>query len=137
MSDYEVIVGNVGTVYEGDSRYEANKAFNNYRESSRTTKGRAAGESVTMFLDGEPEREHQGYQYIFENSQEKLKAVLSNRRKQDPHKCPVCQEGTPFMINARLNPQDANGEIKIPMKCSACGFKFNDILAIVGAEPDQ
>jgi hypothetical protein len=51
MSRYQVIVGNVGTVYDGDSRDNAHLAFEEYVAQSRNGYGRAAGESVALMLD--------------------------------------------------------------------------------------
>ena len=56
-SDYEVIVGNIGTVYRGTSFAAAQKNFATYREQSQSGYGRAAGESVTLMRDGEVIRE--------------------------------------------------------------------------------
>ena len=50
---YEVIVGNVGRVYEGTSKREADKVYHDYIEISRSGLGRAGGEEVTLFVDGE------------------------------------------------------------------------------------
>ena len=50
---YEVIVGNVGRVYEGTSKREADKVYHDYIEISRSGHGRAGGEEVALFVDGE------------------------------------------------------------------------------------
>lgn len=50
---YEVIVGNVGTVYQGDSAVSASRAFKGYVAQSKSGVGRAAGESVTRMKNGE------------------------------------------------------------------------------------
>lgn len=57
---YEVIVGNIGTVYRGDDESEARRLFDVYVEQSRSGFGRAGGESVTVFQDGEIVLEHEG-----------------------------------------------------------------------------
>ena len=57
---YEIIVGNIGTVYAGGSRLFALRAYNEYRAQSNTGRGRAGGESVTMLTDGEISAEHEG-----------------------------------------------------------------------------
>jgi hypothetical protein len=57
---YEVIVGNIGLVYQGSNPCEAGKIFKEYKEQSRSGYGRASGESVTMFKHGEPIREYIG-----------------------------------------------------------------------------
>jgi hypothetical protein len=59
MSKYQVIVGNVGTVYDGDDKEQA---LRDYRECVSISKdsevGRMAGEQVTLFEDGEILKEH-------------------------------------------------------------------------------
>ena len=60
MAKYQVIVSNVGTVYSGDNAENANRDFSECEELSKTNYGRFAGESVTMFIDGEPMREFTG-----------------------------------------------------------------------------
>lgn len=58
---YEVIVGNVGTVYRGDSASDAETAFADYVNLSKTIRsGRASGESVTLMCNGDIAREHGG-----------------------------------------------------------------------------
>jgi hypothetical protein len=57
---YEVIVGNIGSVYSGNSLKEANRKFSTYVRQSRQGTGRAAGEDVTMMRDGEPFKENYG-----------------------------------------------------------------------------
>ena len=52
---YEVVVGNVGRVYNGTSKREADKVYHDYIEMSRSGYGRAGGEEVTLFVDGELE----------------------------------------------------------------------------------
>lgn len=60
MDKYELIVGNIGTVYTGDDRAEADRLFDHYVAQSKSERGRAGGEDVTLFEDGEPIREHTG-----------------------------------------------------------------------------
>lgn len=57
---YEVIVGNIGTVYDGGDVDEARKAFHEYVEQSKSGSGRAADESVTILRDGGFFDEHEG-----------------------------------------------------------------------------
>ena len=59
---YEVIVGNIGTVHEGQSGSEAKRVFAEYKDQSKSGYGRASGESVTILEDGEPILEHFGEQ---------------------------------------------------------------------------
>jgi hypothetical protein len=48
----QVIVGNVGTVYEGDDEKAARRMFEDYLWLSQQNSGRAAGESVAMIEGG-------------------------------------------------------------------------------------
>jgi hypothetical protein len=62
MPTYEVIVGNVGSVYHGESRAEALKTYRSYVQSSRELVGsRCYGEDVYLLADGETGREHTGH----------------------------------------------------------------------------
>ena len=60
MNSYQVIVSNVGTVYDGANKVEANKAYAAYKADSVNAIGRAAGEDVTLMMDGEPYQEFIG-----------------------------------------------------------------------------
>lgn len=60
MALWSVVVGNIGTVYDGTDTKAARAAFVEYREQSATGYGRAAGESVLLMVDGEPFLEHEG-----------------------------------------------------------------------------
>jgi hypothetical protein len=50
---WEVIVGNVGTVYSGSDESEARAKFASYVETSKSGVGRAGGESVTLMKDSD------------------------------------------------------------------------------------
>lgn len=56
---YEVLCGNIGTVYHGRRRSEALAYYREYVSMSEKGYGRAAQEPVTLFKDGEPEQEYQ------------------------------------------------------------------------------
>lgn len=59
---YQVIVGNVGTVYNGESLKEAMELFDGYRTISKTEgSSRASGESVRLYHDDEIILEFVGY----------------------------------------------------------------------------
>ena len=58
--DYEVSVGNVGTVYRGHSITKARKTYADYVRASKALAGRAAGEDVFLFKDGDISKEHVG-----------------------------------------------------------------------------
>ena len=56
-SVYEVIAGNVGTVYSGPDAEAAREKFQAYVEMSAEGFARVGGEQVTLFEDGEPVEE--------------------------------------------------------------------------------
>ena len=60
MNDYEVIVGNVGSVYSGHNLREAMKKYRTYIDTSKSGVGRAGGESVMLMKNGEPHKEYAG-----------------------------------------------------------------------------
>jgi hypothetical protein len=57
---WEVIVGNVGTVYEGSNGFKARQEYSAYVAISKKNTGRAGGESVFLMKNGEPDVEHIG-----------------------------------------------------------------------------
>ena len=57
MNAYAVIVGNLGTVFDGANQRKAIRAFREYVSQSKAGYGRASGENVTLTRDGEPMRE--------------------------------------------------------------------------------
>lgn len=57
---YEVIVGNVGTVYVGVDAKRATVEFEAYVSRSKLGSGRVEGESVTLLGDHEIIREYVG-----------------------------------------------------------------------------
>jgi hypothetical protein len=63
MRTYQVIVGNIGTVYTGTEEKNAVSIFQVYVHHSKQLSGRAAGEDVWILLRGEGEvyREYVGY----------------------------------------------------------------------------
>jgi hypothetical protein len=58
---WEVIAGNVGTIYNGRSKRDALNMFRTYCRKSRISEGKVAGEDVTVFKDGEIFREYRGH----------------------------------------------------------------------------
>lgn len=48
MGNFQVIVGNIGTVYYGASKRDAIREYNEYVDISLSGYGRAAGETVTL-----------------------------------------------------------------------------------------
>ena len=62
MPVYEVIVGNVGSVYHDTKRADAVATYQGYVCASRENIGtRCHGEDVTLLADGEIEQEHSGH----------------------------------------------------------------------------
>ena len=57
---YEVIVGNVGTVYDGSGKVAAKTTYLRYVKVSLSGAGRAGGEGVVLMEDGEIIAEHYG-----------------------------------------------------------------------------
>ncbi len=55
---YSVIVGNIGMVHEGNNEAAAVAVFNHYVRQSKSGHGRAGGEEVVMWENGEPTREY-------------------------------------------------------------------------------
>ena len=60
LSGWEVIVGNIGTVYSGDDEAVARRKFASYKRDSELECGRAVGESVVLMRDGEIVQEYVG-----------------------------------------------------------------------------
>ena len=60
MDKFQVIVGNVGTVYSGNNYMVAMSEFSAYVKISKSNSSRCAGEPVTLMHNGEPKREYAG-----------------------------------------------------------------------------
>lgn len=60
MAYWEVIVGNIGKVFEGSNGFEAQKTYSQYVGMSKSGYGRASGESVALWRDNEPIKEFTG-----------------------------------------------------------------------------
>jgi len=58
--NYEVVVGNIGTVYEGKDCKEATGIYNDYVKISKSRHGRAGSEPITLFRNGDIEKEYYG-----------------------------------------------------------------------------
>lgn len=54
---YQVLVGNIGEAVDTDDVQIATEVYNNYCHLSRTGYGRCSYETVTLMMDGEPEKE--------------------------------------------------------------------------------
>jgi hypothetical protein len=57
-STYEVVVGNIGTVYKGKAKRLALKDYTNYIGQSQSGGGKAAGEPVTLLADDDIIKEY-------------------------------------------------------------------------------
>lgn len=68
-SNYEVIVGNIGEVFYGNSYSRALECFNNYVDISLNSGWRAReyGESVKLMCNGNILKEYSGHLYPSEN----------------------------------------------------------------------
>jgi len=60
MKPFQVVVGNVGHVYDGSNWMSACAVYSKYINMSKSNIGRAAGEPVTLFHNGEIKREYFG-----------------------------------------------------------------------------
>lgn len=138
---YDVVVGNIGTVYTGTELSVALEEFHRYKALSCITTGRVSGEPVVVMEDGEPmtDYDHQGCRWFFENhSTEEAAKLLSERRREHPTKCPVCHEHCTEPAN-KGKEQDYDEEAgtlktKLLTQCRHCGFVFKDVLTTEGIE---
>lgn len=60
LRKWEVVVGNIGKVYDDLSEEGARATYKVYVQCSKEGSGRASGENVTLFCDGEIAEEHMG-----------------------------------------------------------------------------
>ncbi len=60
MKPFQVVVGNVGQVYDGSNYMQARERYRTYVKLSKAPYGRASGESVTLFHNGEIKVEYVG-----------------------------------------------------------------------------
>lgn len=70
-TEYQVIVGNVGTVYSGKNKVKAEKTYDTYKAISIAGVGRAGGEDVTLMVtEGDNQdivKEHAGHLQVAED----------------------------------------------------------------------
>ena len=57
-NSFQVICGNIGTVYDGANGRDARRAFAEYVRQSKARCGRASGEQVALIRNGEVEKEY-------------------------------------------------------------------------------
>jgi hypothetical protein len=55
----EVIVGNIGSVYRGHDETRARMHYNEYVDQSKSGRGRAGNELVTLFINGEEKESYE------------------------------------------------------------------------------
>ena len=60
MGKFQVVVGNIGHVYDGNNFMQASCKYRAYIKASKADCGRAAGEPVTLFHNGEIRSEYFG-----------------------------------------------------------------------------
>lgn len=58
-NNYEVTVGNIGNVYSGSCLEKALQTFREYKSQSKEGYGRAAGEEVVLWENGDPKYIHE------------------------------------------------------------------------------
>jgi len=58
VKKYQVVVGNIGHVLDSDNGREAMRTYREYIRQSKAEYGRASGEPVTLFADGEIRAEY-------------------------------------------------------------------------------
>ncbi len=58
-NNYELVVGNIGSVHQGCNRRVAVRKYRAYVKDSMEGVGRAADEPVTLFNNGEPILEYE------------------------------------------------------------------------------
>lgn len=59
MTNWLVVVGNIGTIYDGKDGFTAKQEYAAYKALSEAGYGRAGNEPVTLFRNGHPHWEHQ------------------------------------------------------------------------------
>jgi len=58
--NYQVIVGNIGSTYQGNNKVIAFETYKEYVLQSKTAHMRTSGETVVLLVNGELEKEHVG-----------------------------------------------------------------------------
>jgi len=136
---FSVVVGNIGTVYEGNFENVALVAYNDYVKLSRSAHGCAAGEAVVMYDDGEVAAEHCGYRWFFENHDDlEARTLLALWREESPGLCPICHgkciPGRDWTGPAGLVTynDDKDFRVHVSIRCTQCGFQWKDIMKTMG-----
>jgi hypothetical protein len=66
MSKYQIVVGNIGTVYDGNNWSHAYGDWRAYCDMVELPHGRSSGEAVALFIDGELEQQFIPTNYDFQ-----------------------------------------------------------------------
>jgi hypothetical protein len=69
MATWEVIVGNIGHVHEGQDKDAAVAIFDHYVSLSKMPCGYASGEAVTLMCNDEINEEHRGDLALLEDTE--------------------------------------------------------------------
>jgi hypothetical protein len=111
---WQVIVGNIGTVYDGDHRPTAMATYAAYRSASRTGRGRGAHEEVTLMRDDEVYRNTPGAQD--EDGGRQPLGRIAMRRVGDSwvsyYAAPDTMDGAVELLRAPYGLADGDVEIK-------------------------
>lgn len=59
-NEWALVIGNIGTIEFHTNGFEAVRAYNDYVTMSKAAVGRASGETVTLFKNGDVHREYIG-----------------------------------------------------------------------------
>ena len=94
MKPFQVVVGNVGQVYDGSNYMQARAAYAEYVKQSKSGRGRAGNEPVTLFHNGEIKAEH----FPPSEYQPKTGARCTCKPGIERDNCPRC-EGTGMVID--------------------------------------
>jgi hypothetical protein len=69
MSKYQIVVGNIGTVYDGDNWGHAEIIFNDFKGIVEGNTGRLqSSEPITLLIDNEIEHQFYPLNYYDENN---------------------------------------------------------------------
>jgi len=97
-SRYEVIVGNIGTVYSGNNLREGRVTFAEYLSQSESGRGRAGGEDVTLMMDDEPIAVHYGTMSNPASRGSKQTELARRKIKSNPRKRKIKPVSRPSQI---------------------------------------
>ena len=135
-SNYQVVVGNLGIVYDGPSKKDAQKDFKYYRDkSSSRYGGLVCGEEVAL-LQGDDQLDiHEGWMHLFADDVEQTDIDLNAHRKKNPDQCFAC--GNHAVESAVPIVQDGtHPDIEVVRRCTDCGFEWTEEYTFEAAYTD-